>query len=295
MFEKRIRASGIGFCVLGFVFFTTMAVRRKFIQTKLFRATAIFVVLWIFVAYGPGWIVAPIRTSVMTVLFPLQKIFSVMAFELRDTFGFFASISDLKSENERLEKERLQFFVEHTQFVNVSKENEELRRQLGLLPRDQFSLKPAEVIGRDVSGLGNWISINQGSLDGIQKGMPVIVDAGVLVGKVAEVFPSNARVMLLSNPESLISGIALDTDAKGIVKGEYGLGLLYDMVLQEDSLKAGDTVVTSGLGGDMPQGLLIGTLQETRFSSDRLFQQASIITPVKFDHLRYVFVIENTL
>lgn len=272
-----------------------MAVRRKFIQTKFFRATVIFAVLWIVVAYGPGWLVTPIRTSVMTVTLPLQKIFSVTAFELRDTFSFFASISDLKSENERLEKERLRLFVEHSQFVDVSKENEALRHELGLLPRNQFSLKSAEVIGRDVSGLGNWISINQGSLDGIHKGMPVIVDAGVLVGKVAEVFPSNARVMLLSNPESLINGLTLDTDAKGIVKGEYGLGLLYDMVLQADALKVGDTVVTSGLGGDMPQGLLIGTLQETRFSSDRLFQQASIITPVRFDRLRYVFVIENIL
>lgn len=272
-----------------------MAVRRKFIQTKFFRATVIFAGLWIFVAYGPGWLVAPIRTSVMTLTLPLQKIFSVMAFELRDTFGFFASISDLKSENERLEKEHLRLFVEHSQFVDVSKENEELRRQIGLLPRNQFSLKSAEVIGRDISGLGNWISINQGSLDGIRKGMPVIVDAGVLVGTVSEVFPSNARVMLLSNPESLVSGVALETDAKGIVKGEYGLGLLYDMVLQADALKAGDTVVTSGLGGDMPRGLLIGTLQETHFSGDRLFQQASIIMPVRFDRLRYVFVIENTL
>ncbi len=272
-----------------------MAVKRKFIQTTFFRAAVIFSVLWILVIYGPEWIVAPVRTSVMTVTLPLQKIFSVMAFEIRDTLGFFSSIGDLKSENERLEKERLRLFVEHSQYVSVSKENEELRRQIGLLPREQFSLKSAEVVGRDISGLGNWISIDQGSLDGIQTGMPVIVDAGVLVGTVAEVFPSSARVMLLSNPESLISGIALDTDAQGIVKGEHGLGLLYDMVSQEDVLKVGDTVMTSGLGGDVPSGLLIGTIQETRFANDRLFQQASLIAPVKFDHLRYVFVIENIL
>lgn len=272
-----------------------MALRRKFIQTKFFRAMIVFALVWMFILLGPQWLIAPVRTSVMTVMLPLQKIFSITAFEFGDTLRFFSSISDLKSENERLEKERLRLFAEQSKFAEVSKENDELRRQLGLLPRDQFSLKPAEVIGRDVSGLGNWLSIDQGSLQGIRKGMPVIIDAGVLIGRVAEVFPSNARVMLLSNPESLISGIALDTDAKGIVKGEYGLGLLFDMVLQADVLKAGDTVVTSGLGGDMPKGLLIGTLQETRFSGDRLFQQASLVTPVRFDRLRYVFVIENTL
>ncbi|OGI14100.1 MAG: rod shape-determining protein MreC [Candidatus Moranbacteria bacterium RIFCSPHIGHO2_01_FULL_54_31] len=272
-----------------------MAVRRKFTQTKLFRALVIFGVLWVIVAFGPEWLLAPVRTSVMTVAWPLQKIFSVAAFESADTFRFFTSIGELKGENERLEKERLHLLVENAQFSDVSKENDELRRELGLLPRDQFALKAAAVLGRDVSGLGNWLTIDQGSLQGIRKGMPVIVDKGVLIGKVEEVFPASAHVMLLSNPDSLISGIALDTEAKGIVKGEYGLGLLFDMVLQSDTLKASDTVVTSGLGGDMPTGLLIGTLQETRFSSDRLFQQASIVSPARFDRVRYVFVITDTL
>ena len=269
-----------------------MAVRRKFTQTKLFRAMLILFGLAFFIWFGPEWLFAPVRTSVMTVALPMQKIFSVTAFELGDTLRFFASISDLKNENERLEKERLRLLTENAAFADVRRENEELRRELGLLPRHRFSLKPAAVIGRDVSGLGNWITIDQGSFQGIRKGMTVIVDAGVFIGRVVEVFPASARVMLLSNPESLINGIALGTEASGIVKGEYGLGLLFAMVLQADTLKAGDTVVTSGLGGDMPQGLLIGTLQEARLSDDRLFQQASLVSPVRSDRLRYVFVIE---
>jgi len=272
-----------------------MAVHRKFTQTKLFRALVVFGVLWIIVAFGPAWLIAPIRSSLMTVALPFQKIFSVAAFEIADTFRFFASIGELKSENERLEKARLELLALNAKFSDVSRENDELRRAWGLVPRERFSLIPAEVIGRDVSGLGNWLSINEGAQDGIRKGMPVIVDAGILIGRVVEVFPMSARVMLLSNPESLTNGVALDTDARGIVKGEYGLGLLFGMVLQADTLRAGDTVVTSGLGGEIPKGLLIGTIQETRFSDDRLFQQASLLSPVRFDRLRYVFVIENTL
>lgn len=225
----------------------------------------------------------------MTVALPVQKIFSVTAFSVKDTLGFFLSIGEIKNENERLEKERLRLLVENAKLSDVSRENDELRRQLGLLPRDRFSLKSAEVIGRDV----NWLYINQGALNGMQKGMPVIVNAGVLIGRVAEVFPSNSKVMLISNQESLINGVTIDTDARGIVKGEYGLGLLFDTVLQADVLKASDTVVTSGLGGDMPKGLLIGTLQEPRLSDDRLFQQAPLISPVRLDRLRYVFVIES--
>ncbi|MFZ2187888.1 MAG: rod shape-determining protein MreC [Candidatus Moraniibacteriota bacterium] len=272
-----------------------MAVRRKFIQTKLFRALIIFFALWLFISFSPAWLISPVRTTVMTVMFPVQKIFSVLAFELNDAFRFFTSIGELKSENERLEKERIRLLVANARCSDMSKENEELHRAIGLLPRDMFSLRSATVIGRDVSGLGNWISIDQGSFAGVAKGMSVIVDKGVLIGKVIEVFPAASRVMLLSNPESLVSGTALDTGAQGIVKGEYGLGLLFDMVPQADTLKSGDSIVTSGLGGDVPKGLLIGTLQDPHLSSDRLFQQAALVSPVSIDRIRYVFVIQNTL
>lgn len=266
-----------------------MALRRKFVQTKFFKAIIVFAVILVFVWLSPGWLVAPFRVGIMTISFPLQKVFSITAFQLSDTFRFFLSIGELKSENERLEKERVRLIAENAKLAYVGKENEELRTQLELLPREKFSLKSAEVIGRDV----NWLYINLGSFDGLKKGMPLIVNAGVLIGRVVEVFPSNSKVMLISNQESLINGATIDTNARGIVKGEYGLGLLFDAVLQSDVLKAGDTVVTSGLGGDMPKGLLIGTLQESRFSSDRLFQQATLVSPVKLDHLRYVFVIMN--
>lgn len=272
-----------------------MAVRRRFTQTKLYRALIAIVILGGVGLFLPKAVTEPFRTVVVTIAYPFENIFSMLAFEVRDVFGFFGSIGELKEENERLEKERVRLLAENAKFADIMKENEELRRELELLPRENYRLKGAEVIGRDVSGLGNWLTIDQGGLQGIRTGMPVIAEGGVLLGQVAEVFPESSRVMLLSNPESLVNGIAVDTEAKGIVKGEHGLGLLFDMVLQADALKSGDQVVTSGLGGGMPQGLLIGTLQETGLSDDRLFQRAVIATPVKFDRLRYIFVVTESL
>ncbi|MBI2439439.1 MAG: rod shape-determining protein MreC [Candidatus Moranbacteria bacterium] len=242
---------------------------------------------------SPQWLIHPLRTVVMTVTLPAQKVLSVIAFEFSDTFRFFSSIGELKEENERLEKERLKLLTQNAQCVDIEKENGLLRRELEIAPREKFSLMTASVIGRDPSGTGNRFSIDKGSMHGIEKGMAVIVDAGVLVGKVADVFPASASVILLTNPESVLSGVALDTEAEGIVRGEHGLSILFDMVLQSNALKQGDTIVTSGLGGDTPRGLIIGTLQEIRFSHDRLFQQASLISPVRFDRLRYVFIIKD--
>lgn len=267
--------------------------RRKFTQTKFFLALVTFCLLGVLSIFEPRFVLQPIRSVIVSVSWPFEKIFSFAAFEMRETIVFFTSIGELKEENERLQTEQIRLLAENAKLLDVSKENEELRHALDVLPRENFDVLPAGVIGRDVSGLGNWISIDEGALRGVQKGMPVIAGAGVLVGVVMETFPSSARVMLLSNGESLINGVTGNTEARGIVKGEYGLGLLFGMVLQEDALQAGDTVVTSGLGSDMPKGLLIGTLQEPRLSGDRLFREASLISPVKLDDLRYLFVIKN--
>jgi len=270
-----------------------MIVQRKFTQTKFFRALILFCFVWILSEVGPQWLFAPVRNVIMTATYPLQKIFSGIAFEISDAYSFFTSIGELKDENIRLEKERLTLLVNNAEYVDVKGENDELRRALEILPREKFHLRAGAIIGRDMSGMGNWISIDQGTNVGIKEGMSVIVENGILVGRVVEVFPVSARIMLLSNGESLVSGVSLENEAKGIVKGEYGLGLTFDMVLQKDTIKVGDTVITSGLGGDIPRGLVIGTLQNVHFSPDKLFQQATLISPLKLDRIRYVFVIQD--
>ena len=272
-----------------------MALRRRFTQTKLFWALILCGALLLVIFFQPRFLIDPLRVVFSTVSWPVQKVFSFVGFETRDTFGFFGSVGDLKKENERLEKENIRLAAETAKLLEVGKENKELRRSLDLLPRDTYDLQSAEVIGRDISGVGNWLTIDQGAAQGIRKGMPAIVEAGVLVGKIEDVFPNSSRVMLLTNPESVVNGIANETGAQGIIKGEHGLGLIYDMVRQTDTLKSGDTLVTSGLGGDVPKGLLVGTLQEPRYSEDRLFQRASIISPIRFENLRYIFVVKNTL
>ena len=162
------------------------------------------------------------------------------------------------------------------------------------MPRDKYQLKSAEVIGRDAGGVGNWITVNVGSTQEIAQGMPVIAEGEVLIGRVMEVFPKSSRVMLLSHPDSRISGITVDSGAQGIIKGEHGLGILLDMVLQSDTLRSGDRLVTSGLGGELPKNLFVGSIQETRLTDDNLYQRASVVSPINFGSLRYIFIIQKS-
>jgi rod shape-determining protein MreC len=271
-----------------------MALRRKFTQTKLYRAVIASAVIALVIFLEPRFFTEPLRSVLATIGWPIQGVFSGVAFEIRDTFRFFGSISDLKSTNERLVQENNRLIADKARLESVAQENDELRKELELLPRQTFQLAAAEVIGRDAAGLGNALTVDRGALQGIQVGMPVIVYGSVLVGKVAEVFPESSRIMLLTHPESAVSGVTVEGGAQGIVKGEYGLGILFDMVLQDMTLQSSDKVVTSGLGGEFPKNLLVGTLQEAHASPDHLYQQASVISPVDFGSLRYVFIITNT-
>jgi rod shape-determining protein MreC len=110
---------------------------------------------------------------------------------------------------------------------------------------------------------------------------------------VEETYANMAKVVLLTDSESVINVRDSETEAKGVVRGKFGLGLVLEMVSQDDTLNAGDSVITSGLGGDLPKGLLVGKIQESKASLDRIFQEAIVITPIKYSNLDVVFVIKN--
>jgi len=216
---------------------------------------------------------------------------SFFGFRFKELGTFISSIGSVKREREALLSENIELRAKNALLKNISQENKELREEIGLLPKKQFKLLEGEVIGREASSLNGRVVINVGSRNGVREGMPVIVGKGVLVGRISGVGPISSGVLLLSHPESAVNAIENETQSSGIVRGEYGLGLLFDMVLQTDSIRDGDDVVTSGLGGDVPKGLLIGTVTQKESSLDRLFQRATLVSPVQFDRIHFVSVI----
>ena len=207
---------------------------------------------------------------------------------------FLGSISSLHAENEKLVKENNVLLFEIADLRQEKKENEVLREQLELIPKKKFNLESAYVIGQDPQKLGGWLLIDKGSASGIKKGMPVIVSDGIIVGRISEVYLESSKINLLTDSESSISVYDLDTGSKGIIKGEFGLGVILDMVAQSDLLNSGDEIVTSGLGGDVPKGLLVGKTTDIRSTADKLFQQALVIPMVKYSGLDVVFIIKNS-
>lgn len=235
----------------------------------------------------------PVKGTVYFATSPLLKIFHGFAEGFRGFFSFLGSIGKLKEINENILKENAELKAQNALLADVQKENNTLRKEAGLLPKDKYSLEAADIIAEVSLGSSEAILIDRGKYQGIQDGMPVIISNGILVGKISRTFVNSAEVTLITDRASAINGEVEKSGAKGIVKGTYGLGIMMDMISQSEIVKEGDTVITSGLGGEMPRGLFVGKIGQASRSEDKLFQQASVVSPVDFESLRIVSVIKK--
>jgi len=266
----------------------------KFTSKKIFKVIIVSTIVLFLIALNPHNFFDGTRKFFMMVTLPIQKMFAVSANKINSFGEATISIGKIRRENKYLLEDNLRLRSENAKLLGTIKENEDLRNQLGILPREKFEIESANVIGRDIYNNNDWILIDKGEKNGLKKGMPVIVSEGVLIGRVEEVFVSSAKVVFISNPLMNINVETLETGAVGSVKGNYGLGLVIDLVLQTDNLKVGDKVITSDISQNIPQGLLVGEIKEVSPVKNDLFQKAIISSPVDFLKLRFVFIIKKS-
>ena len=218
----------------------------------------------------------PLESLVHTVIKPFALFFSASGSYLNEKISFFSSIGELKRENERVLKENTDLKIQIARLRDVENENTKLREELDLAPRDKYDLEAALIIGKNLGKKEDIVYISKGKKSGIKKGMAVVVEKGILIGKVSKVLNYNAEVELILNKNIQINAEIQESEAKGIVHGEYGTAVILDMIPQTMEVKSGDTVITSGLGGNFPRGLLIGYTKEAMATPDKLFQKSSL-------------------
>jgi rod shape-determining protein MreC len=264
---------------------------RGLSQSKLFRITVILLILFSIALWNPLTLGSFFRGTFHTLFLPIEKVFSSVSYVFRDARDFLVSVGDIKRENERLAEENIRLSGENAGLLSMRDENEVLRKSIGLETRERFDLLGAEIVAAGGENERGSLIINRGSVHGVRTGMAVIIGEGVFVGIVRETYPLSALVTLVTDSDSALGGITIVNESQGIVRGDRNLGILFANVLQSALLSQGDRVVTSGVGGTVPPGLLIGTVSSVRDTGDRLFREASILSPVDFEKLRFLFLI----
>lgn len=264
---------------------------RSFFQKNIVRALVALALVWGIITFVPDGFFSPLRAILAPIASPFQGFFSWIAFETGDTSRFFSSISDLKGENDRLARENRQLIQETALLAEIREENRLLREALDLPKTSPATSLSAEVISRQSEGASVSLTINRGSMDDVQPGMPVVAFGGQLVGRVVATYLTTSEVHLLSHPKSTVAARIAGTAIQGVIRGDHGLGLIFDMALSGERLETGARLVTSGLGDQLPKELFIGTIGDVRPSADRLFQQAVIVTPTSQNEIRFVSVL----
>ena len=230
------------------------------------------------------------------VVTPVSSFFSVVFNGVSDFFGDLFNSTDVDEENAVL-KERIKQLESEAQLTNELKtENERLREIAGYIEdNEETEMITARVVGKNPGYWFDIFLINAGRNKGIQKDMPVVTPQG-LVGRVMEVGNTWSKVLSVIDTRSSVSGIVERTRDNGIVRGalqvnsQEGLCQIFYLPYDND-IMPGDIVLTSGLGGIYPKGIVIGEVIEVGRQRDQVQRTATIKPRVDFLHLEEVIVI----
>jgi rod shape-determining protein MreC len=251
-------------------------------------------------------ILAPVEGALRYVLDPLQRVFSRVTVGIGGLFQTVGEVRELRARTEELQAQVDALTVENVRLREYEAEVQQLKALLNFVSQYPISASlGAEVISReacdtfpcgDVVGVEpnpylRYVTINVGSLQGVEVGMPVVSGGAGLVGRVAQVGPRTAEVQLLTDTDSAVAALLQTSRVTGLVVGQPDGTLRMEYIPQEQHIDVGDIVLTSGLGGVMPKGLVIGQVTEVLQMDYALFQSAVVRPAIDLSRLELVLVI----
>ena len=201
----------------------------------------------------------------------------------------FAELDSLKQEVSRLT-------VQNSQLKELEDENARLKSQLSFLSVNKYKNVMANVISQDlifdIREGDQDIVIDKGLKDGIRDGLGVIDSNGVLVGKVIEARDSLSKVCLATNRSCKFAATIQNQErTMGITEGDLGLTIKMNFIPQSDKIALGDTVITSGLGGNIPRGLVLGKVGQINNRTNEIWQDVNIEPLLNLNALTIVSVL----
>lgn len=191
------------------------------------------------------------------------------------------------------------YLIQKNVNASLEKEIQELKEALDLnRTLTEYTPINATILSRNKSYWFNQLMIDKGSRDGIKKDMAVVTKDG-LVGKVSRVYRNSSEIKLITSDDvNYKISVAIQTgngDSYAILNG-YDSDMECVMVTGVDKMstvKKGDTIVTSGLGGMFPGGIYVGVVQDIKSDKYDLSKTLYIKTSQDFNNIHYVTVLKE--
>ena len=260
--------------------------KRFFTKTGIWllaAAATIAVVLCVVSALGSG--TGLLHNALGVIASPFRAAGSAVAGWVDGISDRFDSVEQLQQENDELRQQ-------------IAEENRDRRELLGLRQqRSDLTFEAARVTQRDVSNWASTLVLNRGSRHGVAVGNCAVDSAGNLAGVITEVGLNWSRLATVLDTESQFGATVFRTGETAVAGGELELmaegKLRLQYLADSASLIKGDVVVTSGLGGYYPSGLVIGTVEAVQTDDGGLARYAVLAPGCSVDEMKELFIIRD--
>ena len=215
--------------------------------------------LTFYVREGEAGVIHSIRSGVNTVATPVRMVGAVVATPFNAIGNVFTNLSAPQETLSELKKQNEELTSELAQLTEAEKTAERLESLLGLQSTYNLQSTAARIIGTTGDAWSQTVTIDKGSANGFEIGMPVCNSGGV-IGQIIEVSAATSTVRLINDENSGVSAMVQSTRAQGLLQGQPDGTLMLSYVPADADVKVGDVIITSGLGGRFPKGLPLGTV-----------------------------------
>ena len=236
----------------------------------------------------------PVENVLQSVLSPIERAVSGALGGVGDMFSAVRDLNELRTRNQELEAQNQDLLTEIARLRGLEGENAALRLLLNFTQENpDFKYQTAAVIARDPSPYLRYITINAGSREGLQPGMPVVTTGSTLVGRVSDVGFRSSKVQLLNDLSSAVNVRLQTSNVTGLVTGLQDGGLQVQYLPLDAEIAENDIALTSGLGGNLPRNLVVGQVTGVAKNDFDTSQSANLQPAADYNRLKVVLVITN--
>jgi len=231
----------------------------------------------------------------------VQRVVVELAHTVRNFGQSTFDLFETYEENQRLRREMYNVELVNIELALLREENELLREMLDIdVTLSDFERIRATTVGRDINAWHDFLTVDQGRSHGVELGMAVLSLEGYLIGRITEVSYRFSRFHLMKPHNTDIRTQVKILGTSGSIGTLHGYDadtgeLIVRQVPHDIEIEIGAQVMTTGLGGVFPRGLLAGHVTRYERSTDGLTQNVFLENNVAYDDLRFVFIIKRAM
>lgn len=233
----------------------------------------------------------PLARLLLDGLAPMQAAVTRTYAGARASWHRYLDLVGSEKDNERLRQQIATLEQHSVRLTELEEENRRLTGLLGFRARIDGVAYSARVIGRDPLPWMRTLTLDRGERDGVRRGMAVLAPEGV-VGQITQVSHTASRVLVLTDSNSGIDALVQRSRARGIVQGGVDAGCSMKYLRRAEDVSVGDRIITSGLDGIFPKGVVIGSVVEVELRDRGLLQAAVIQPSAPLDQLEEVLIVD---